>query len=127
MDDHVRASFFRTGVSNFMTISTEKMEECLAYMAKTDVQHAMLRALVDDYEYRIKMAEARVARESKDKGTQDYIKSLTRTDPEYIKLVDELYETNMNYQIISAKRKTAELIIEVWRSLNANSRRGNII
>lgn len=110
-----------------MTISTDRMEKALRYRAETDTQHAMLKALVDDYEYRINMAEARVMRENKDKGAQPYIKSLARTDPEYIKLVDELYNTNMEYQIMSAKRHTEELIFEAWRSLNANARRGNIV
>lgn len=107
-------------------ISTDRMEKALRYLAETDAQHAMLKALVDDYEYRIKIAEANVTRESKGLGTEGYIKSLTRTDATYIKLVDELYSTNMEYLIIDAKRHTEELIFKAWQSLNANARHGNV-
>lgn len=109
-----------------VVVSGETVQKALIYRAETDAQYGMLRALVEDYEYRIKMAEARATRENKDKGTQDYIKALAKSDPEYIKLIDELYNTNMEYQTMSAKRQTGLVLIDVWRSLNANARQGNI-
>jgi hypothetical protein len=38
----------------------------------------------------------------------------------------ESKEAKIEMEILAAKRKTAELYIEVWRSQNANKRHGNI-
>lgn len=105
-------------------VSQKRMEKGLEYLATTDAQHGMLKALVDDLEYRIKVAEAQGIKEGKDKGTQDYIKSLARTSEEYKRLVDELYNMNLELQIMSAKRNTEQLIFEAWRSVNSNRRAG---
>lgn len=110
-----------------MTISTDRMEQSLRFMAETYAQFGILKALVDDLEFRMKMAEAKAVRDNKGQGTEGHIKALAKCDPEYIKLVDERYAVSMEYQIMSAKRHAEELIFEAWRSINANARKGNIV
>ena len=109
-----------------MTISTDRMEKGLRYMAETDVQFGMLKALVSDLENRIKVEEAQGIVNNAGKGAQDFIKSLARTSDGYKKLVDEHYGMLMEMEIMAAKRKSEELIFEAWRSINSNKRAGVI-
>ena len=105
-------------------ISNNRMEQGLRYMAETDVQFGMLKALVSDLENRIKVEEAQGIIENKGAGAQDMVKSLARTSEGYKKLLDEHYQTLMELEIMAAKRKSEELIFEAWRSINSNRRAG---
>jgi len=110
-----------------MTISTDRMEKGLRYMAETDVQFGMLKGLVDDMDYRLKVCEAQGIIGNKGAGAQDLVKSLARTSDEYKKLIDEKYQLVMEMEIIEAKRHTEELIFEAWRSINSNRRSGIVV
>src|SRR3990167_6579529 len=103
-----------------MTVSTDRMEKGLRYMAETDVQFGMLKALVSDLENRIKVEEAQGIIGNKGAGAQDIVKSLARTSDGYKRLLDEHYQILMELEIMAAKRKTEEILIDAWRSLNAN-------
>ena len=107
-----------------MTISTDRMEKGLRYMAETDVQFGMLKALVSDLENRIKVEEAQGIIGNKGAGAQDIVKSLARTSDGYKRLLDEHYQILMELEIMAAKRKSEELIFEAWRSINSNRRAG---
>lgn len=109
-----------------MAVTQEKMESALRYLAETDLQYGQARAAVDGLDYRIKMAEAQGYIDNLGQGTQEHIKSLARLTDDYKKLVNEYIEMKTLYETIGAKRKTGELIIEVWRSVSANQRRGNV-
>lgn len=104
----------------------EKMERALAYLADTDKPYGQWRARINALEYQIKVAEAQGYRDNADSGTQEYIKSMARTSEAYKNLVNDYAEAELEYEVIGARRKTAELIIEVFRTISANQRRGNI-
>ena len=107
-------------------ITQEKMERALGYLAETDRPFGELRARIDGLDYQIKVAEAQAYLDNVGQGTQEHIKALARTSDSYKNLVKEYVDTKLEYEVIAARRKTAELIIETWRSINANQRRGNI-
>jgi hypothetical protein len=101
-----------------------KISTALQLLVDTDEICGRLKGSCDALEYQIKVMEATGYLEAS--GTQDERKSRARTTEAYIALTRDYGSARIDYEIIAAKRKTAELTIEVWRSVNANRRRGNI-
>jgi hypothetical protein len=98
--------------------------ESLEYLLETDDEFGRLKGEVEGLDYLIKMAEARGYLGAS--GTQDQRKSQARISEEYERLVLEHNDRVIELHTIGAKRKTAELVIEVWRSQSANRRVGNV-
>lgn len=98
--------------------------KALEYLLETDDLYGELRGRVDGLDYLIKIAEAKEY--LKASGTQDQKKSTARASEEYGRLVTEHNDAVIEYHTVGAKRKTAELCIEVWRSQSANRRVGNV-
>lgn len=48
------------------------------------------------------------------------------TNSAYLQCLDDYKEAIYEYEILENRRKAAELRIEVWRTLAANSRRGHL-
>lgn len=101
-----------------------KVSEALDYMVSTDAEYGALRGLVDGLEYRLKIAEAQGYLQSD--GTQEQRKAEARNTAQYKLLAEELENSKIDFHVVGAKRKTAELHIEVWRTQQANKRQGNI-
>ena len=45
---------------------------------------------------------------------------------DYHNHLEKLRNANMEWELIRNKRKSAELQIEMWRSINSNQRKGNV-
>ena len=98
--------------------------ESLEYLLETDDEYGRLRGEYDALDYLIKVAEATGYREAS--GTQEHRKAYGRTADRYVELVERFKQVATEYHTVGAKRKTCELVIEVWRSQNANRRVGNV-
>lgn len=107
-----------------MTVSVEKMEKALAYLATTDFQSAEFKAEVRRKEYIAKKVRARVFLSSE--GNNEERKAQGEVSEEVSKAEEELAQMEAEYEKLKAKRMTAALLIDVWRSLNASRRQGNI-
>lgn len=107
-----------------MNISDKQVEGALKYLAETDDSYGMLKGKVKGLEYRLKVTES--VEFLKAEGTQEARKATARASNEYQVLTAELENTSIDYEVVAAKRKRAELVIEVWRTIQANQRRGNI-
>ena len=105
-------------------IPEKRIEEALTLLAETDTEFGTLRGRCDGMDYRLKIEEAKGYLGAE--GTQEQRKALARTASEYIKLVDQYQEERIAYLTLQARRKREELIIEVWRTQQASSRRGNV-
>lgn len=101
-----------------------KISEALEYLAGTDETYGWQRGHVAGLEYRIKSIEATGYLNSD--GTQEQRKAMARTDQAYLEMINEYENAKIDLEVIAAKRKTAELHIEVWRTQQANKRQGNI-
>ena len=97
------------------------MESAMEYLAETDREFALEKAELARSEIARKKVRARVfltsegsvaVRQAKAEVHED----VGEADDRYIKTI-ELYE------VVKARRERAELVIEVWRSLNANRRK----
>lgn len=98
--------------------------ECLEYLISTDEEYGRLRGEHEALDYLLKVAEATGYKAAI--GTQEQRKACGRTSEEYERLVKRFEEVAVEFHTTGAKRKTCELVIEVWRSQNANRRVGNV-
>ena len=110
------------GVSD--TINIQAVERALKYMADTDEEAAKAKALVKALEHSFKTI---VATEfMKATGAQGEREKIAHASPAYREHNEKYQNAVADYELLANKRKRAELTIEVWRSLNANQRRGNV-
>jgi len=100
--------------------------DAIRYLAETDAEEAAARAQVEYWEEKIKETRAdaylNVQGSTVDerKSRAEISQYVKEAKGEYIKALQaqkELYN----------KRKTCELIIAMWQTKSANSRRGNIV
>ena len=106
------------------TITPGLAEKALAYLVDSDVDAAMAKARVDLLDDRKKTILA--DEYMKASGSQgDRIKAAESSEA-YKSHIQKLHDARYEWEIIRNKRKSAELQIEMWRSQNANMRRGNV-
>ena len=95
--------------------------DALRYLAETDLEFGQLEGAKDSGEYLLKHHIARLGLESGEKSAAAQNTQALATD-DYVRLVEDLTQTAAEFYAMRAKRKTASLIIDVWRSYNANRR-----
>jgi len=105
-------------------ITEEKLTKALTYLASTDESCAKAKSLVKGLEYRLKTNKAIAFLDAE--GTQGVREHLAYKDKRYTDTVDQYQNAVCDFETMANRRKTAELIVETWRSLNANQRRGNV-
>lgn len=99
-------------------------EKALNYLKSTDTTAATTRAycqLLDDQKKTI-LADQYI----KSDGSQGDRLKHAESSEEYKQHLKKLHDSIYDWELIKNKRKSAELQIEIWRSQNANMRRGNI-
>lgn len=120
MQDRAAAPKTRTPI-----VGEERLEKALRFLAESDQISADLKAQVERHEYACKLARARMFLLSTESSVEarkaDAEKSHDVQDAEG-KRCDCIQE----FERLRAKRTTETLIVEVWRSVNANRRQGTI-
>ena len=98
------------------------MSEKLIFLAETDEQWAIASARFKATEERLKVVRSQeyLNADGKSIATRE---AQALTSPEYVKLLEVLESSLTQKLLLTAQRKRAELVIDVWRSLNANKRR----
>lgn len=105
-------------------ISSERLTKALEFIATTDEDAAELKTNVERQAYIVKKVKSAII-EHED-GAMELRKAKAETSPETESAMDIYLEAYRNYAAMDNKRKTEYLVVEVWRSLNANRRQGNI-
>jgi len=102
-------------------ITQDRMEAALHYLGETDKDYALEKAELERSEIARKRARAKVfltvdgtVAERQAKAEID--ESVTESDDRYIECV-KIFET------LKARRERAEIVIDVWRSINAARRK----
>lgn len=101
-----------------------KIHEVLIYRAKTDEPYGLIKGRIEGTKHRIKATLAAIAIKSKSSASAAKIEA--EASPEYLKLIEEYQNDCMDKEVMEAKRKTAELLITVWQTQNANRRKENL-
>jgi hypothetical protein len=102
-------------------ITQERMESALDYLATTDDAFADAKAQLARCEILAKRARARIILTSE--GSVEVKKATAETHPEVGQADDELIEAITVYERLRAKRDRAEVVIDVFRTLEASRRR----
>lgn len=101
-------------------VSDERMEKAMRYLAETDAKSAVLKADVARHEYIKKRKRAIVFLSAT--GSVEERKAKAEVSDEVEKAENDYTKALEESEAIGAKRKTESLIVEVWRSCNANRR-----
>lgn len=105
-------------------ISDDRCTKALQYLAETDVRSAELKADVARKEYAVDLARKRVFLVAD--GNNEERKATAETSQDVQTAHDKWVEAMLDYERVKAKRATESFVIEVWRSVNANRRIGNV-
>jgi len=108
-----------------MSLPTEKeIGGALEYLKTTDESYAKAKSYVKGLEHKKKVILAEAYLEAT--GTNGEREQKAQVDKGHREWIAIHEEAVLDMEILAAKRKRAELTIDVWRSLNANQRKGNI-
>lgn len=103
-------------------IDEKRAEQAIHNLASTDEPYAAAKAQVKGLEHRLKIIKAQAFLEAQ--GTVAEREARAQTDRAFVKMVDEYQNAVLEMETLGAKRKREELILEFWRSVNANRRVG---
>ena len=102
----------------------KQVEEDLQYLAKTDERYAELKAGVEHMKNMLKSVKGSFVTNSKEsvsKATEAFY-----ADKNYIDVRDRMKTVYQEFFTLETKRQTAVLRIDVWRTLEATRRKGNV-
>ena len=103
----------------------EKAEKALEYLAESEEEYASLKAQHQALKERIKITKAQLMLESPESSAaKKEIDAEAHTD--YLQATTDWEMCLQEFYLIEAKRKRAELTIEMYRSVNSALKRGNI-
>ena len=107
-------------------ISEDRLSKALTYLSQTDEPSAELKADVARKEYLCKLARSRAFLLANGTSVEQK-KAIAETSTGVSDAEASLADAIVAFEKIKAKRATEELIVEVWRSVNANRRQGGQI
>ena len=105
-------------------ISQQRLEKALTYLAETDEPLAEAKGEILRLENLIKRVNYRLFLSAE--GSVEARKAAAGKSEETAKLEEELVSATVRYEGMKAKRETESTIVEVWRSINASRRAGNV-
>lgn len=107
-----------------MHISDERLQKALTYLSKTDADAARAKAYVEGLSEQRKTIKAILFNAAS--GSNEVRVNAAYASDEYGQHVEKLKVAIEQYESLKNKRLTESLIVEVWRSCNANRRVGNV-
>lgn len=105
-------------------ISEDRLQRALTFLATSDEQAAEMKADVARKEYLCKLARSREFLSAE--GSVEARKA-TAEISDSVQLAEDMLATAIvEFEKLRCKRITETLVVEVWRSVSANKRVGNI-
>jgi hypothetical protein len=108
-----------------MSISSERLEKALKFLAETDEDAANLKVDVERASFKLKKVKAAIFVHSG--GNIEERKSQAEISPEADNATVEYLDAYAKSEALQNKRKTEVLIVDVWRSLNSARTKGIIV
>ena len=103
----------------------DRAQKSIRYLAETDEPAAKARSLKDGLEDQKKTILA--TEFLKHQGSQGERAKLAEASEIYKQHLQKLEFAIYDYELYRNKRMTESLVIEMWRSENANRRNGNVV
>lgn len=104
-------------------ITQQRMEEALEYLSSTDESCATLRADMERAEFRAKRTEQVIFKISD--GTVAERTADAKTSPDAEAAWEKYFTALQAHEAERNKRSTEVIVVETWRSLNANRRQAS--
>jgi hypothetical protein len=97
------------------------MENAMSWLAETDADYAIAKTDVLRAEILAKRIRAKVFMLKE--GSIEARKAFAENEGEVVAADDELLRATLEYESLRAKRQRAELLIDVWRSVESSRRK----
>jgi len=108
-------------------IDLERRDKALQYLIDTDERAARAKSYMMGLAHQEKTILGQLVLDQRSlDGTVGEKEGRARNSEEYTEWRGKYENAVADYEIYRNRRNTAELIIELWRSENANKRQGNI-
>lgn len=98
----------------------------MSLLATTDLEFAERKGQVLRTEFMAKHTEALTYKALGNTGSVEDRKQEVRINTDVKAAWDEHFTAVVNYENLKAQRERAVLVVELWRSSNANRRAGNL-
>ena len=102
----------------------EKTQEAVFYLADTDETHARARANYHALAEMRKTVRAFCFQDAK--GGVKEREMAAECHPDYVAHIEKIKQAEIEFHILHNKRKSAEMVVELYRTYSANVRKGNI-
>jgi len=109
-----------------LEINKEKMEGALDFLAASDVDYARAKTLFDGLTLQRKTIKANCFIRCGE-GSAAAKEQTAYQMPDYIMHLQKIETAHLEYLTLQARRNTAEIIIDCWRSVNAARNKGQVI
>lgn len=103
-------------------IDLERVEKALNFLANSDLEYAEAKTDVERQVYLAKHARALVYPQTD--GTVDERKAAVERSAEVTQIEDRRLDAILKFETLKARRETAALLIDTWRSVEASRRLG---
>lgn len=103
-------------------ISQDRMELALRYLAESDEECARLKANMENFEFKARAVRDAIFMRMEGSVADRNAKAGAHDD--YCEAMDTYFAALQEYEAMRNKRSTESIVIDVWRSLNADRRRG---
>lgn len=103
-------------------IDEKRLEKALTYLATTDEPCAALRADMERAEYKAKATKATVFKHGE--GSVADRNAEAETAAETQAAYESYFDLLHKFEAMRNKRATEAIVIDTWRSMNANRRQG---
>jgi len=104
---------------------THDVDKAVDYLVDTDAEFARATAYASFSEDKKKTVLATLM--AGQPGSISARKMNAEASPEYLKACEDARDAIMDREILRNRRKSAELVVEVWRTMSANQRKGNVL
>lgn len=108
-----------------MDIPDERLDRAMNFLATSDLEFAARKAMVLRTEFMAKHVEALTYKAQTEGGVEDK-KMTVRTDLAVLKAWDAHFDAVRDYENLKAQRERQVIVVELWRSVQANRRVGNV-
>lgn len=105
-------------------ITQDKAENALGYLTKTDADCAAAKALLEGLTRQEKTIKATAFLDAQ--GSVAERNARAEVSALYTEHTKKIEAATLDFETLRNRRNTASMVIEMWRSLNANRRHGNV-
>ena len=102
----------------------QKTQAAVNYLAETDISHATARANYHALAEMRKTVRAFCFQDAK--GGVKEREMAAECHPDYVAHIEKIKQSEIEFHILHNKRKSAEMVVELYRTYSANVRKGNI-